>query len=195
MILAVCYYQFEVIDHNFLTSGHTYLPSDQDFALIEKKKKGNEVFIPTQWFSLVESTRTKKPFQVARIQREDFKSLKTFSKKFVNRKKTADKEQLSFQKIDWFHFSKSEPTKVLVHHTLQEEEPLKVWNIGQKGVKYTSSQLLKIKYSADNPINYKKLKDLKKIKPFILKAYHPFYDNLTSSLEDMDTDAEYIDSD
>ena len=84
---------------------------------------------------------------------------------------------------------------MLVRHTLQEEEPWKVWNIGRKGVKYTSSQLLEIKYSADNPINYKKLEDLKKIKPFIPEAYHPFYDNLTSSLEEVDTDIEYIDSD
>ena len=81
----------------------------------------------SQWFSLVESTRTKKPFQVARIKREDFKSLKTFSKKFVNRKNTADKEQLSFHKIPWFCFSKSEPTKVLVRHTLQEEG-LEYWS-------------------------------------------------------------------
>ena len=101
-VYAIIRGSFEIIDHKFLTPGHTYLPSDQDFALFEKKKKENEVFIPYQWFSLVESIQTKKPFQVARIKREDFKSLKSFSKKFVNRKKTTDKEQLSFRKIVGF---------------------------------------------------------------------------------------------
>ena len=130
-VYAIIRGSFEIIDHKFLTPGHTYLPSDQDFALFEKKKKENEVFIPYQWFSLVESIRTKKPFQVARIKREDFKSSKSFSKKFVNRKKTTDKEQLSFRKIAWFRFSKSEPSKVFVRHTLQEEEPWIIWNIGR----------------------------------------------------------------
>lgn len=30
---------FEKIEHRFLVSGHTFLPSDRDFALIEKYKK------------------------------------------------------------------------------------------------------------------------------------------------------------
>ena len=28
----------EVIDHKFLTPGHTYLPSDRDFALLRRRK-------------------------------------------------------------------------------------------------------------------------------------------------------------
>lgn len=30
---------FRTIEHRFLISGHTYLPCDRDFALIEKHKK------------------------------------------------------------------------------------------------------------------------------------------------------------
>lgn len=68
----------ETIDHKFLTPGHTYLPSDRDFALIEKKKKETEIFVPMQWFNLVEGTRVQKPFRVARMKREDIKDFKIF---------------------------------------------------------------------------------------------------------------------
>jgi len=35
------------VDHKFLVSGHTFLPNDQDFGLIEKNKRYNkDVFIP-----------------------------------------------------------------------------------------------------------------------------------------------------
>ena len=102
---------FEVIDHKFLTPGHTFLPSDRDFAIIEKKKRDNEIFIPLQWFKLVEGARTNQPFHVAQMKREDFEDIKGFSKKFVNRKNTTDKKKLSFQKVAWFRYTKRRPYK------------------------------------------------------------------------------------
>ena len=183
----------ETIDHKFLTPGHTYLPSDRDFALIEKKKKETEVFVPMQWFNLVEGTRVQKPFRVARMKREDFKDFKVLSKSFVNRKQTVDKQKLSFQKIAWFRYSKSEPTKVLVRYTLDETEEWKVWNVDRKkGNK--DVHVLSLKYTSDNFINCKKYDDLMKIKAFIPQAYHAFYDNLESKEVAEDTDAENEDT-
>ena len=38
------------IDHKFMTSGHSYLPNDADFGIIERSKpKSTELFVPQQW--------------------------------------------------------------------------------------------------------------------------------------------------
>ncbi len=36
---------FDTVDHKFLTAGHTYLPSDRDVAVIEKRKKDNDIYL------------------------------------------------------------------------------------------------------------------------------------------------------
>lgn len=54
------------IDHKFLVSGHTYLACDQDFGLIEKKKKYHpEVYVPDDWLQVILAAR-KPPFIVKR---------------------------------------------------------------------------------------------------------------------------------
>lgn len=51
------------IDHKFLVSGHSYLPCDQDFGVIEKQKKCfPNIFIPKDWNNVIMAARKKKPF-------------------------------------------------------------------------------------------------------------------------------------
>ena len=187
---------FNFVDHKFLTPGHTYLPSDRDFALIEKKKE-SEVYIPFQWFNLVEQSRSKNPFHVSRMRKENFKNFKVFSKKFVNRKKTTEKKILSFQKVAWFRFKKSQPTKVFIRYTLREDEPWKEWDISRYPNRENKdlctadeSLLLSMKYVDDHPINIKKYEDLMKMKSFIPEAYHLFYNDLKTYSKNASTDAE-----
>ena len=71
---------FDLIDHKFLVSGHTFLPSDHDFSLIEKKKKEKEIYVPLQWYSLVDEARTKaRPFHAIRMQRQSFMHFKRYA--------------------------------------------------------------------------------------------------------------------
>lgn len=37
---------FDEVNHKFLVSGHTFLPCDRDFAMIEKRKRVTKVFVP-----------------------------------------------------------------------------------------------------------------------------------------------------
>ena len=76
--------RFKEIYHHFPECGHSFLPCDRQFVLIGNKKKGKEyIFIPEQYFSLVENAS--KQFQVINAQQpmiKDFKSLlETFFKK------------------------------------------------------------------------------------------------------------------
>ena len=38
MVVSSFTYSYEVIDHRFMMSGHSYLPNDRDFGGIEKAK-------------------------------------------------------------------------------------------------------------------------------------------------------------
>lgn len=63
-------YTVDRIDHKFLVSGHSYLPNDQDFGLVEKNKKHYpNVYLPDDWVSVVRETRKKK---VVVMKQEDF---------------------------------------------------------------------------------------------------------------------------
>lgn len=47
----------ETIDHKFLISGHSYMECDQDFGLIEKRKRAvGVVYMPDDWVNLVRQT-------------------------------------------------------------------------------------------------------------------------------------------
>jgi hypothetical protein len=42
------------IHHKFLVSGHSFLPCDRDFRVIEKQKKYHpEVYIPNDWITVI----------------------------------------------------------------------------------------------------------------------------------------------
>jgi hypothetical protein len=43
----------EVIDHKFMTSGHSYLPNDSDFGSIEKCAKGKFICTHADWYSAI----------------------------------------------------------------------------------------------------------------------------------------------
>lgn len=48
------------------------MPCDRLFALIEKKKKTADVFIPTQWLDVIRSARPTNPFTIVHMENHDF---------------------------------------------------------------------------------------------------------------------------
>lgn len=55
---------YEILDHNFLVRGHTFLENDCNFAQIEKRKNSAKVVLPDDWVQVVRDTTLTKPFQV-----------------------------------------------------------------------------------------------------------------------------------
>jgi len=48
-IVASVDLSYEVIDHKFMVSGHSYLPNDRDFASIENSKRRTQVvYVPSE---------------------------------------------------------------------------------------------------------------------------------------------------
>ncbi|KAF6207360.1 hypothetical protein GE061_018601 [Apolygus lucorum] len=66
---------FSEANQKFLVSGHSCLPCDRDFALIEKKKKTSKVYVPSQWKYVIADAKVNEPFSIVEMRQEDFKDL------------------------------------------------------------------------------------------------------------------------
>ena len=52
----------ETIDLKLLVSGHSFLPNDSEFGVIESSsKKIQNIFVPDDWFDLIKNAKRKKP--------------------------------------------------------------------------------------------------------------------------------------
>ena len=66
--------KFKSITYNFLISGHTHLPSDRDFALIEKRlrKYAPQIYSSGEWHDIISKANRKTPFEVTDMRQTDF---------------------------------------------------------------------------------------------------------------------------
>ena len=57
-IVSSSQFSVKVIEHKFLVSGHSYLPCDQDFGLVQKRKKYfPNIYLPEHWNNVVASAK------------------------------------------------------------------------------------------------------------------------------------------
>ncbi|KAI4478515.1 hypothetical protein M0804_011838 [Polistes exclamans] len=55
----------ESIEMKLLVSGHSYLPNDSDFAIIESRAKKNQnIFSPDDWYNIIKTCKKKAPFHL-----------------------------------------------------------------------------------------------------------------------------------
>ena len=69
---------YDVINHKFLTRGHTFLRNDTDFAQIYKRKASATIHLPEDWCQVVREANRRNPFEVVSMKQEDFQSYKKF---------------------------------------------------------------------------------------------------------------------
>lgn len=63
----------ESIQMKFLVSGHSYLPNDSDFAIIESRAKKNQnIFSPDDWYDVIRTCNKTAPFHLIQITHQDF---------------------------------------------------------------------------------------------------------------------------
>lgn len=187
--------KFKIIEHRFLVPGHTHLPSDRDFAAIEKHKKYlKQVYSPDQWCDAVREAKRKNPFEVIPMTQAEFYSF-TNVQKSINKKNVTDtKENVNFSKVRCFRFEAEHPNTMFIKHYLNES--FKPVNVGKRGVQLANCPKLKdlpLKYNAFVEINPKKLKNLKALLPFVPVIYHGFYAEL--GVEDVQLDTTDEDED
>ena len=55
---------YSQIDHMYLIRGHTYLPNDRDFGLIETLKRKHQPVLPNDYNNIISNARLIQPFEV-----------------------------------------------------------------------------------------------------------------------------------
>ena len=183
-VLSFWYYlvhgiqRFDEIEHKFPVPGHSFLNSDRDFAVIEKKKREvPAIYNPEGWYKLVEGARVKKPFRVVRMTRDKFVSVSLIKDVLVYRNKTEDGHAVEFQKAARFKISKDHPGKYMISysHTMDEWEHV---NILRKGRQSFQQLRLPRLYPSPRRISQEKKRDLIKLCPYIPVEYREFYQNM-----------------
>ena len=101
-IAASSNFSYNVIDHKFMVSGHSYLPNDRDFGSIEKaSRRTQHVYVPDDCCTLFEKARRNNPFHVTKMKIEDFVSLQNVRWSIVYRKVNTHKKKVKWLDIRW----------------------------------------------------------------------------------------------
>lgn len=173
--------RFTTITHHFLVTGHTHLPSDRDFALIEKRhrKYAPEVYSPEGWHKIIKDANSKNPFKVTVMEQEDFFSFAPVLANIQKSTHTTNKENLDFSGVYSFQFKADNTKSFFVKHSINGE--YKEVNILKKGRPANTPLCeLKNKYMGPIQISAKKLKNVQSLFPYIPPIHLPFFNGLTS---------------
>jgi hypothetical protein len=157
-------------------SGHTHLPSDRDFALIEKRQRKYApiVYSPEEWHKIIrESNKKKTPFEVTVMQQSDFLCFEPLLGNIKKALRTKDGGNVNFSGVFSFHFT-SENTKVFT--VTGEYKELYITKSGRPVDIALSS--LKNKYTEPLKIPKKKLDNVRSLLPYIPPVHHAFYKKL-----------------
>ena len=162
-------------EHTYLESGHSYLPNDKDFSVIEKsiKQKKCSVYDKAGWFQIVESSKLKQPFKTIDmanrfIQFDHLTKLRTY-----NSSKTSDYVNFSFLNVKVFRITKN--SNILEYKTQHKSDQWFKFNY----------PLLKTDYPEIEKCDYENLTisketftDLISLLQYIPPAHQQFYKNL-----------------
>lgn len=188
--------RFARIESYFPVRGHSFLPCDRDFGLIKKRiKREDRLYVPEEYCSLVEESRSIKPSKVVRVASEsilDFQSWwSTYYKKSTTSMRTNARAGLKFQITKYYHFEfESESRGCLIAHPYIDSAEEVLYSFS----KSTADPLLPTKqlYGADGvPIKAKKLADINRLHRYLPDEHKEFYDRISHwNAVDGDDDSE-----
>ena len=170
------------LTHKFLVPGHTFLPCDRSFGVIDRARRhAMNIFVPEDWCHLVETCRRQNPFKVIRMKQDDFYTFKSVEQCMIKRTTTEDGQKVRFSKAASLEVS--QPLKTLVKHSHGSMQPVKVLNHAPKRGKRPNlaNSVLQGKYESPNQINPAKKADLVSLLHLIPPVHHGYYRALSTS--------------
>ncbi|CAG4956559.1 unnamed protein product [Parnassius apollo] len=172
------------IDHKFLVSGHSYLPNDGQFGIIESaSRRHGQIYSPDQWIEIIKTAKRKEShFVVTEIKNSEFISTAALEKSITNRKKTTCGYDLNWLNIRWLRFERNHPLQFQFKETLNADMPFYKVDLSKKQ-QGRPAYLCNIQqgplYPSRRPVTIAKKKDMLDLLPYIPPIYHQFYKNLT----------------
>lgn len=184
-IVSSSSYSYQVIDHKFMMTGHSYLPNDRDFGGIETaKRRTSAIYVPDDWCTLIKNARRVNPFTVRVMQQADFVSTAQLTSMIVNRKTNTDGNKVEWMNMHWIRVEKDCPLSFKYRFTHNELEPWKVVDLRPKRTgRPTDMGRVELSplYEAPRHISAAKLKDLNQLLGYIPPVYHNFFNGLTAA--------------
>ena len=197
---------YNVLNHKFLTRGHTFLRNDSDFAQIERRKTSATVYLPSDWYSVVKEANRRSPFEVISMHQRQFLTYKDFiSSKYTNRHFSSG--SCSFRDVHWLNFGWGEelnpvtnkvtlvhhPNEVWMRNTYSSEEPWRKVKILKDRAGDVSLEQL---YHSSLVLSAKKVRDLKAMaRSHIPLPQRNFYLEMDNPDDDDGSETEDLDSD
>lgn len=166
-----------------MVSGHSYLPNDGEFGIIESASRRNaHIYSSDEWVEIIKNAKRKEPlFVVGNMKISDFLSTVALEKAITNRKKTSCGYNFNWLNIRWLRYARNCPLQFQFKETLRPEaafysvdlrkqkagRPVNLNNIHQDPL-----------YRSRRPVKIAKKKDMLDLLPYIPPIYHQFYQNL-----------------
>ena len=183
--MHICMTTFiEKIDHKFLVSGHSFLPNDADFGVIERTTKKSALYVPDQWYNAIRSCKRSNPFEVVEMKQEAFVSVASLLKHAVIRKKSTDGSKLEWLKIQWIQIRQQEPMKMYYKYTCQDDVPFSCIDFARRDRPVAPGNHLLPLYNRPRNLSVEKAADIQKLMKFVPPVYHTFYSSRCLCLDD-----------
>ncbi|KAJ8893163.1 hypothetical protein PR048_005746 [Dryococelus australis] len=184
--------RFDTIRRLCVVSGHTYMPCDHDFVLIEAEKRRRQyVYTPEDWIDVIQKSRRRNPSKVYKMNRSDFLSFECFTNKLQKRTTTMDGDKVELRKLSQLNFKEEYPTKFEMKLCYSELESVRYVDVTRStrgrptkaaaSNKVLAGIILPQKYISDVPIKPAKFRDLLSLPCHVPPVNHVYYNSLVSA--------------
>lgn len=176
----------KVIDHKFLESGHTHMEVDSMHSAIEFAKRKTQIFVPSQWDTVLQMARRKDPYTVIPLKFHDIVNFKEIANK--NIKKSEKGIKINWNKVKWLRYTKAESEVCYFKYDFESEfQKIRLVCSKRKQIHPKGEQMPR-RYTQKLPISKAKKKDLVSLcqSGAIPNEYHEFYKTLPSSKDTRD---------
>ncbi|KAK5648470.1 hypothetical protein RI129_003362 [Pyrocoelia pectoralis] len=174
---------FETIEQKFLVSGHSFMPCDRDFALIEQRKKVTKAHVPSDLHAIVRSARYTPPFQVIDMIPNGFWDLKRAADEYINTTK------LNISKATVITIEATNPAFIKIKTTYSDlQEGVQV-NVLKKGRSLDGLRhAIIMKLPSESNVSENKKVSLRSMIPYLQSAEHQRFYKQLLNIEDEGSD-------
>ena len=111
-----------IIDQKYLETGHTHMECDSMHAAIEHAKRKTNIYIPSQWDTVIHMARRNNPYIVIPLKYWDILDFKTLQKDhFKNMDKNTKGQKVRWREIKQLQFRKETPNVLYYKYKFDEE--------------------------------------------------------------------------
>lgn len=191
-LYAVQKLSIDVINHNFMEKGHSYMEVDSMHSAIESAKKYIPVYTMQDWLNIFKIARSKRgrnsisgEYNVEEFSYSDIKDLKELASKIIkNTSLDSDGNKVNWLKIKCFKYEKKNPNIIKFKYNYSDEIYKELYTNGKNHRQSTIKLPLSLSslYKNPIPISDLKKKDLLKLcqTKAIPEVFHLWYKSLPS---------------